>query len=368
MKIGIVCNSFKNDGGMETYTLQLVEALLPYLESKPVILTKKIDPEQKLLNNVSSIKINVAWLPRILKDLYFSWKVKKLKKQLGIDILIGCCRCSASDIVMCGGTHKGFVLSKGRRTLYDRVIEKIETSQNNSAKFIVAHSKLMKDELIRLYGVPSGKISVLYPPVSYAKFHPVSKDEKEKLRKKLGLSSEKLYFLFVSSSHKRKGLDLLAQYFSETNLPVTLLVVGKKVDRSIKNVEYFGYSNNIEELYQAVDFSILASNYEPFGLAAVESVASGTPIVASNKLGSNEIIENNFKYVFEAGSIESLRTQIELAIKNSSPLTKGRDNKTKFNYDLSVHYHVSKVLEIINSIHSKKGQNQDTELPHREVK
>ena len=184
----------------------------------------------------------------------------------------------------------------------------------------------------------------------------------------MGLSSEKLYFLFVSSSHKRKGLDLLAQYFSETNLPVTLLVVGKKVDRSIKNVEYFGYSNNIEELYQAVDFSILASNYEPFGLAAVESVASGTPIVASNKLGSNEIIENNFKYVFEAGSIESLRTQIELAIKNSSPLTKGRDNKTKFNYDLSVHYHVSKVLEIINSIHSKKGQNQDTELPHREVK
>lgn len=354
MKIGITCNSFKNDGGMETYTIQLVEALLPYLDSKPIIFTKKVDPKHPLLNKVEVVKINVSWIPRILKDLFFSRKVKKLKNSKNVDILIGCCRCTGVDIVMCGGTHKGFVLSKESKSIFDRITEKIETTQNNYAKFIIAHSKLMKEELMKLYGIPEEKIKVFYPPVSYDKFHPVTSLEKESLRKKLGLSSNKLYFLFVSSSHKRKGLDLLSQFFSTTNLPVTLLVVGKKLEKSIRNVEYFGYSNKVEELYQAADFCILASKYEPFGLAAVESVASGTPVIISSRLGSNEIVAPEFKYVFEPDNIESLKVQIEKAIREL-PLSKTSEpNQKKFTYDLSVHYHVSRVIEVINSLQLKR--------------
>ncbi len=121
-------------------------------------------------------------------------------------------------------------------------------------------------------------------------------------------------------------------------------MVGKKLIAQSEMLNISVTPITLKNFIKLLTFSILASNYEPFGLAAVESIASGTPIIASNKLGSNEIIENKFKYVFEAGSIESLRTQIELAIKNRSPIIRGRDDKTKFNYDLSVHYHVSKVF------------------------
>lgn len=353
MKIGIVCNSFKKDGGMETYTLQLTEALIPFLDSKPIIFTRKIEASEKLLKKVNIYKVNVSWLPRVFKELYFSWKVKKLKKKLGIDILIGCCRCSGVDIVMCGGTHKGFLLTKNNRTLFDKISERIEEKQNEEAVKIIAHSIQMKNELENLYGVPEEKISVFYPPVSTERFHPVSDHQKKEIREKLGLSLDKLYFLFVSSSHKRKGLPLLAEFFSTTNLPITLLVVGKKLDQPIRNVEYFGYSNKIEELYQAADFSVLASNYEPFGLAAVESVASGIPIIISDKVGSNEIINERHKYVFEADNLESLRGQIDKALAERASST-NEEEVPKFSYDLSVSNHAQKVFQVIKSVYTER--------------
>jgi len=73
-------------------------------------------------------------------------------------------------------------------------------------------------------------------------------------------------------------MDILQRFFSSTTLPVTLLVAGRPVEE-VRNVKYIGFRKDMERIYKLVDYTILASRYEAFGLVAVESVFSGTPVV-----------------------------------------------------------------------------------------
>ena len=52
------------------------------------------------------------------------------------------------------------------------------------------------------------------------------------------------------------------------------------------------------ELYQAADFTIMASQYEPFGLIGLESILSGTPVIFSENMGCLEVLKTNLAIHF----------------------------------------------------------------------
>lgn len=82
-------------------------------------------------------------------------------------------------------------------------------------------------------------------------------------------------------------------------MPIELLVAGRPIPKKpYKNIRYLGYLKNIQEAYQAVDLSILASRYEPFGLAPIESLCAGTPVIISANLGAAEVIKTEVKFEF----------------------------------------------------------------------
>ena len=99
-------------------------------------------------------------------------------------------------------------------------------------------------------------------------------------------------FLFPSTGHKRKGLDLLADFFEHTDLPVKLAVAGSPLPRPMKNVVGLGFCTNMSELYRAADFTVMASLYEPFGLVGVESVLCGTRVVLSDNMACTEVMND----------------------------------------------------------------------------
>ncbi|MFX8067484.1 hypothetical protein ABTK78_20580, partial [Acinetobacter baumannii] len=70
---------------------------------------------------------------------------------------------------------------------------------------IVAHSKLMAQEVLDYYDIPEAKVKTVYPPVSEEKFSLVDEAERQRLRDELGFSRDRVTFVFPSSSHKRKG-------------------------------------------------------------------------------------------------------------------------------------------------------------------
>ncbi len=328
-RLGIVCNVFGHSGGMEMSAIELVDGLYQ-LGISPFIITKKVvrdTPEKAFIAGLKQIPCK--WLPSSYRDLYFAKQVQKEKERLKLDVLIGCCRCPGVDIVVCGGSHPGYVKTKKKPTLLDRVIINTEKKQYDTAKVVVAHSKRVAEEIKQYYPESHALIEVVYPPLELSDRPYIPRDKQQK--KELGLPEDKLLFLFVSSSHERKGFGLLEKFFNETKLPVVLGVCGKPLPRNdYKNIFYLGYHRDLSKYYQIADFTILASFYEPYGRVPIESLVCHTPVITSDVLGSNEVISDGCKIEFKSGNYESFCSAMELAVAQVESYQQEASKSLKF--------------------------------------
>jgi glycosyltransferase involved in cell wall biosynthesis len=349
MNIAISCSVFRQSGGMERYALDLVGAL-NRAGIRPTVFARSFDPELLRRFDIVACRVSVGALPGKLRDHYFSWRVGVLKAQRGIDLLIGATRTRSSDMAICGGTHRGFLQESGRRMKWhDRWQIALESAQYRHARTVVAHSQMMVDELLTLYGVPREKIALLYPPVDAKGFSPATAGERLRLRQHFDLPEDKTVFVFPSSSHHRKGYDRLEAFFERTTLPVLLAVVGRPVSSSSDAIRYLGYQADMGDVYRAADYSILASRYEPFGLVGVESVLCGTPVVFEKRIACTEILSPEACLTFDANLAGDVGRVVELAVARHRSAANHRDvlePAGAIGYDWDVDHHLKALLSL----------------------
>ena len=342
-KIGIVCQKLQYSGGLERYVIDLINGFAE-LGVHQTCFAKRFDTSLPEWAKVRPVHLNTSWVPGKLRDQWFSHLLAQARKKTDSGPLISVTRNTCSEVAVCGGTHLGFLQSTNKKkTFSDRLQIKLEQQFYQNAQLILAHSHLMADELRQFYAVPPSKIKVLYPPVDASRFYPVV--SKDALKKSLNLPLDKKVLLFPSSSHTRKGYDLLEAYFSASDLPIHLAVVGRPLPRTAKNISYYGYHVDMAPFYQAADFTIMASTYEPFGLVAVESILSGTPIIVSNKLGAAEVVAEAAKLTFESGNMDDLDRVIRQGLVSDFLLTGGAESLIK--YDFSVRTHCQEILKFM---------------------
>ncbi len=349
LSIGITCHSVRIDGGMGRYTVALIQGLNS-LGIKPTIFTKKIDPLLLQNLNFTPIKINCKWLPTKLRDHYFNYRIASLIKNYQFDCIISSNRCPSASVDICGGTHIAYLNAvQKNKTFFDRKMISLERKCYNNSKMIVAHSKGMKEELEKYYSIPPEKIEVIYPPIDGSKFSctRLNSLEAQKFREEFNIPKENFTFLIPSAgNHYVKGLDILQEYFNNSDLPITLLVAGRPVPES-RNVKYIGFRNDMEKIYKLTNYTILASRYEAFGMVAIESVFCGTPVILSDKVNAKEIINSDAEFIFNPDSIQSLDETIhksinkQLILENPKKLISSQNSNTE---------HVKKILKSINLI------------------
>jgi len=185
--------------------------------------------------------------------------------------------------------------------------QQVEQELMASAARIVAFSPHERDAMVRLYHAVARSIELIPCGVDLSLFRPL---DQRMARERLGLDGEKI-LLYVGRLEPLKGLELLLHTAAqlETCEQVRVLVVGgstnggqelemiRSLARDLEVDEVFDFVGRVdqEELplyYNAADVCVVPSYYESFGLAALESMACGTPVVATRVGGLSTIIQH----------------------------------------------------------------------------
>jgi glycosyltransferase involved in cell wall biosynthesis len=172
----------------------------------------------------------------------------------------------------------------------------------NSADKVITVSNRLKDELTSIYGADPSRIEVIHNAIDKSKFdgHALRKNSK--------------VILYVGRLSVQKGVDYLIRAFktvSEHNNDAFLYVVGDgpqmsylidlTIDLNLSDkVIFFGRvpDDILENFYFMASVFVMPSVSEPFGITALEAIASRTPTIISAQSGVSEVIKNVFKVDF----------------------------------------------------------------------
>ncbi|MBI2630279.1 glycosyltransferase family 4 protein [Candidatus Pacearchaeota archaeon] len=168
------------------------------------------------------------------------------------------------------------------------------------------------------------KISWLPVTINTSLFSPLNK---EKIRKKLNLSSKKIV-IFVGRIEYLKGADILYE-LAERNKDILFLLVGKldyfeKNLLELPNIKILSAlsSKELAEYYNASDLNIQPSRLESYGIVPREAMACGTPSIVSDIIGL-KMIQHSIKTPIDADKIEQeMKNFFNLSKKEKETLSK----------------------------------------------
>jgi UDP-glucose:(heptosyl)LPS alpha-1,3-glucosyltransferase len=168
---------------------------------------------------------------------------------------------------------------------------------------IVAISGMVKQDIIRWYGISDDQIEVIYNGVNIERFHPRNRQYREEIRRRHGIANE-FVILFVSNNFRMKGLGFLvkalARIKGESHSPFKLLVLGRDRKESyLRLARKFGVSEEVvfagsthepEKYYGASDLLVHPTFYDACSLTVLEALASGLLVITTSSNGASGMI------------------------------------------------------------------------------
>ncbi|MBI4299386.1 MAG: glycosyltransferase [Chloroflexi bacterium] len=209
-----------------------------------------------------------------------------------------------------------------------------EKSVMSAANAIIASSRFETEDIVHLYGVSPHKVHVIPPGVDLALFQPMNRTA---ARERLNLNGNKIV-LYVGRVEPIKGLGILLEAISLVDPceHVQLLVVGGNAEKDAElvqlqllseklliqgKVDFLGTVNHDElpVYYNAADVFVMPSYYESFGLAALEAMACGTPVIASRVGGLQTIVKDGETgYLISWQCPEPFTQRLEMLLSNQA--------------------------------------------------
>ena len=181
---------------------------------------------------------------------------------------------------------------------------------------LTAVSEYLRDETVRDFSVPSSRIEVIPNFIDTSVWRP---DRVPCHREKLAPGGEKI-IMHISNFRSVKRVEDVVEIFSaiSSKVPARLVLVGDGPDRPRAlrraaelgvqdQVLFLGKHSSVDELLSCADAFLLPSENESFGLAALEAMACGAPVIASNAGGLPEVIDHGETgFMFDVGAVAEM--------------------------------------------------------------
>lgn len=207
------------------------------------------------------------------------------------------------------------------------------------ANRLVAATIAERAQLEFLYQAEASKIKVIPPGVDLSRFYPIPKDEAKAV---IGVPQNDRMILFVGRIEPLKGLETLLRALGRVTrdcCPMYLVVIGGEPDVSPETMNaemarLFALRDelNLQQMviflgkraqdtlpyyYSAAEVVVVPSFYESFGMVALEAMACGTPVVASQVGGLAFLVQDGITgYVVPDGNDEALGDRLILLAQN----------------------------------------------------
>lgn len=178
---------------------------------------------------------------------------------------------------------------------------------------------------LRHYGVSPERIQVAQMTVDVAAIaahaDDIEADRRAQVRARWGLPVDAVVYLYVGRLEPHKGIQELLGAFallSPVPEPVALLLVGDgSMQESLTKAALADTricctgrlsGNALLDVYAAADVFVLPSRFEPWGLVVNEAMASGLPVIATDRVGCVDdlVIEGKTGLVVPAESVQAL--------------------------------------------------------------
>lgn len=247
-------------------------------------------------------------------------------------------------------SHGSDLLKWSKYPFFRKLFSKIANSSN---KLICVSNYLAKQA--EKIGIEEDKIKVVQEGVEVPES--IQKMDKVELKKKLGLSLKRKTILFVGSLREIKRPDILLEFAEKFDHGYDFILIGDgplkgQLEESIKtkkieNVSLLGSKDHQTTLkyIRGADLLLIPSEYEGFGLVAIEASLLETPVVGRPVAALNEVL-----------APESLSSSLEEKMLNVLKNKRLRDKIIKKNKKIAEEFTLKRMVDEVEKVYREVSQ------------
>jgi L-malate glycosyltransferase len=217
----------------------------------------------------------------------------------------------------------------------DKTYAPVVTFSINESDAITAVSNNLREETFKSFKIEK-EIEVIHNFVDVSRFRKKGIDA---FRRVIAPNGERI-LMHASNFRKVKRIDDVVRIFGNVvkKVPSKLLFVGDGPERPAAeslardlgicdDIRFVGKQEQMEDILAIADLFLLTSEYESFGLAALEAMAAGVPVISSNAGGLPEInIEGETGYLSAVGDVDAMSKHAIDLLSNESLLNRFKEN------------------------------------------
>lgn len=274
----------------------------------------------KLVDMVKLHSIDVLHVHYAIPHAYAGYMAKQMLAEEGI------------NLPMITTLHGTDITLVGNHPFYKPAV----TFSINNSDYVTSVSESLKDDTYRLFDIKK-EIQVIPNFIEITKD---AIDETSPCHRSLMATEDEKIITHISNFRKVKRIDDVVKIFFEIQktIPSKLMMVGEGPEKEtaerlceelgiMNKVIFFGNSNEIDKILCYSDLFLLPSETESFGLAALEAMSCGVPVISSNSGGLPEVNREGVTgYLSNVGDIESMSKNAISILSNNAKLLQFKQN------------------------------------------